>query len=122
NTLVTGIQDIAAVLPLLGTEQCEQHVGSALTGGYLYAATSSISIFGSLGAAKAGMFVLISSFTFRWISGARALRNAKFIPGGTVAPLITIPLGTSQYLAETKLISMLESKHINNPDNLNVEW
>jgi hypothetical protein len=56
QTVSGGIQDISAVLSLLGTQQCELHVGSALRGGgrggYLYAAITPISIFGSLGVAK----------------------------------------------------------------------
>ena len=42
STLTRGIQDIAAILPLLGTEQCTVQVSSALTRGYLYAAATSI--------------------------------------------------------------------------------
>ena len=33
-TLTGGIQDVSA-LPLLGTEQCEDHASSTLTKGYL---------------------------------------------------------------------------------------
>ena len=32
TTLTGGIQDVSALLPLLGTDQCEHHVGSALEG------------------------------------------------------------------------------------------
>ena len=39
-TLTGGIQDIAGVLPLLGTEQCSVQVSSAITLGYLYAAAT----------------------------------------------------------------------------------
>ena len=42
----SGIQDIAGILPLLGTEQCSIHVSSALTRGCLYAASAPMSIFG----------------------------------------------------------------------------
>ena len=45
GTLTGGIQDISALLPLLGTEQCEDHVSSALTKGYIYAAATPISLF-----------------------------------------------------------------------------
>ena len=53
-TLTSGIQDVAAILPLLGTEQCSVQVSSALTRGYLYAAASPMSIFGSLGVVTTG--------------------------------------------------------------------
>ncbi|KAK7015831.1 hypothetical protein VNI00_019051, partial [Paramarasmius palmivorus] len=49
DTLSSGIQDIAALLPLLGTQQCEFQVGSSLEKGYVYAAASTLSLFGSLG-------------------------------------------------------------------------
>jgi len=52
TTLTGGIQDVSALLPLLGTDQCEHHVGSALEGG-----------FGSLGIVKIGISVLISSIS-----------------------------------------------------------
>ncbi len=141
TTLTGGIQDIAALLPLLGTEQCERHVGSALEGGYLYAAATPLSIFGSLGIVKLGTSVLISSisvpkpsFSFRftpypklsvtfrgrrWLA-ARTLDNAGFKPIGTVAPLIAMD-GT-RYTAETRLLEILKEKHIEDPEHLSVEW
>ena len=63
GTLTGGIQDISALLPLLGTEQCEKHVGSALEGGFLYAAATPLSLFGSLGIVKAGISVLVASIS-----------------------------------------------------------
>ncbi|KAJ7914654.1 hypothetical protein B0H13DRAFT_2325104 [Mycena leptocephala] len=57
-SLVSGIQDISAFLPIIGTEQC--HVGEALEGGYLYAAAAPLSMFGSLGIVKAS--ALLSLF------------------------------------------------------------
>ena len=135
RTLTGGIQDIAALLPLLGTDQCEKHVGSALDGGYLYAAVAPLSIFGSLGIVKAGISVLVSSisiptnyrkfsmkfFQDRWL-GARMLDNAGFKPVGTVAPLIAMDGDGKRYKAETRLIQILEEKHIDNPENLSIEW
>ena len=136
RTLTGGIQDIAALLPLLGTDQCEKHVRSALDGGFLYAAAAPLSLFGSLGIVKAGISILISSISIpkisisyhkrsmnfsqdRWL-GARTLNNAGFEPVGTVAPLITMD-GT-RYMAERRLIQILEEKHIDNPENLSIEW
>jgi len=59
-TITGGIQNIAGLLPLLGTQQCEEQIGSALTKGYLYAAATPMSIFGSLGVARAGFETLIA--------------------------------------------------------------
>jgi len=141
TTLTGGIQDIAALLPLLGTDQCEKHVGSALEKGYLYAAATPLSIFGSLGIVKIGISVLVSSisipkpsFSFkftpypklsvsfqghRWL-GARILDNAGFKPVGTVASLIAMD-GT-RYMAETRLMEILKEKHIEDPERVSVEW
>jgi hypothetical protein len=71
STLTGGIQDVAAILPLLGTEQCSVQVSSALTRGYLYAAASPMSIFGSLGVVTAGFKTLIACFSFGDIEGAK---------------------------------------------------
>ena len=79
TTLTGGIQDITALLPLLGTDQCEKHVGSALEGGYLYAAATPLSIFGSLGIVKLGISVLISSISIpnlRFHSGLSHIPNS----------------------------------------------
>jgi hypothetical protein len=64
-TITGRIQNIAVLLPLLGTQQCEEHIGSALTKGYLDAA-----IFGSLGVARAGFKTRIASRPGRMWSGA----------------------------------------------------
>ena len=136
TTLTGGIQDISALLPLLGTDQCENHVGSALEGGYLYAAAAPLSLFGSLGIVKIGISILISSISIpkisisfrkfsmkfsqdRWL-GARILKNAGFKSAGTVAPLIAVD-GT-HYKVEKRLIEILKEKHIDNPENLSIEW
>ena len=50
---LTGV--IAAILPLLGTEQCSVQVSSANTQGYLYAAATPMSIFGSFWAGHCGI-------------------------------------------------------------------
>src|SRR6266446_5103253 len=133
RTLTGGIQDIAALLPLLGTDQCEKHVGSALDGGFLYAAAAPLSLFGSLGIVKIGISILISSISIpkftisfrnfsinfsqdRWL-GARTLDNAGFKPVGTVAPLIAMD-GT-RYMAETRVMEILEEKHRQSKESLN---
>ena len=137
TTLAGGVQDIAALLPLIGTDQCEKHVGSALEGGYLYAAATPLSIFGSLGIVKIGISILISSISIpklsvsfnpklsmafrgrRWL-GARLLDNAGFKPVGAVAPLIA--MDKKRYKAETLLVEILKEKHIEHPEALSIEW
>jgi hypothetical protein len=79
-TITGGIQDVAGLLPLLGTEQCEEHIGSALTGGYLYSAATPMSLFGSLGMARAGFKAFIACMPGRTWSGATILANMGFEP------------------------------------------
>ena len=80
STLTGGIQDVAGILPLLGTEQCAIHVSSALTRGYLYAASAPMSIFGSLGVVSAGFKTLVACFSYGEIEGAKVLGNMGFEP------------------------------------------
>ena len=77
STLTGGIQDIAAILPLLGTEQCSNHVSSALTRGYLYAAATPMSIFGSLGMVSAGLKTLVACFSLGGIEGAKIRDSSR---------------------------------------------
>ena len=115
-TLTAGVQDIAALLPLLGTEQCEDHVGSALTRGYLYAAATPLSIFGSLGMARAGMKTLVAACVIpRWkIYGGRILANMGFKPNGTNLSLIMVVEEDKDQrdLVECRLDLLLEELHI----------
>jgi hypothetical protein len=55
---------------------------SALTRGYLYAAASPMSIFGSLGVVTAGFKTLVACFSFGDIEGAKVLGNMGFEPQG----------------------------------------
>jgi hypothetical protein len=116
GTLTGGIQDIAALLPLLGTEQCEDHVSSALTNGYLYAAASPMSLFGSLGLARAGLKTFLASFSIpAWnVVGARTLSNTGFKPQGINLPLIMIDPKDKdgRYLVETRLDKLVEELHL----------
>ena len=92
GTLTSGIQNISALLPLLGTEQCEENVSSALTKGYLYAAASPMSLFGSLGLARAGFKTFLAGINFsirNWnFDGAQTLSNMGFKPQGANLSLI----------------------------------
>ena len=136
GTLTNGIQEVSALLPIIGTEQCEKHIGSALEGGYIYAAATPLSIFGSLGIVKNGISILVASISIpkpstrhgfllhdrlnqRWL-GARVLANAGFAPVGTVAPLIGIV--KKRYKAETRLIEILEEKRIDASENISIQW
>lgn len=110
STLTAGIQDISALLPLLGTEQCEENVGSALSYGYLYAAVSPLSVFGSLGIARAGFKTLLASISIsRWrFIGAEKLRDAGFRPSGANLSLIMMdPDNREHHLAETRIDVLL---------------
>ena len=116
STLTSGIQDIAAILPLLGTEQCSVQVSSALTRGYLYAAASPMSIFGSLGVVTAGFKTLIACFSFGDIEGAKMLGNMGFEPQGENLSLIMVETGkgknTGRYIIETRMDELIEELNI----------
>jgi hypothetical protein len=113
-TITGGIQDVAGLLPLLGTEQCEEHIGSALTGGYLYAAATPMSIFGSLGMARAGFKTLIACISGRTWSGATILANMGFKPKGTNFSLVMIDKDDKdgRHLAKTRLDELVKELHI----------
>ena len=116
STLTGGIQDIAAFLPLLGTEQCSIHVSSALTRGYLYAASAPMSIFGSLGVVSAGFRTLVACFSFGDIEGAKILGNMGFEPQGENLSLIMIEGGKGvtkgRYIIENRIDAMIDELNI----------
>ena len=93
STLTGGIQDIAAILSLLGTEQCSIHVSSALIRGYLYAASAPMSIFGSLGVVSAGFKTFVAYFHSEILKEQRYLGNMGFEPQGENLSLIMIEGG-----------------------------
>jgi hypothetical protein len=107
STHTGGIQDIAAILPLLGTGQCSVQVSSALTRGYLYAASAPMSIIGSLGVVNVGCKTLAACFSFRNIEGARILGNMGFQPQGENLSLIMVEGGKEKnlgrYIIEDRL-------------------
>ena len=116
STLTSGIQDIAAILPLLGTEQCSIQVSSALTRGYLYAASTPMSIFGSLGVVSAGFKTLVACFSFGDIEGAKILGNMGFEPQGENLSLIMVEAGkgknAGRYIIETRMDEMIKELNI----------
>ena len=119
STLTGGIQDIAAILPLLGTEQCSEQVSSALTRGYLYAAATPMSIFGSLGVVSAGFKTFVACFSFGNIEGAKILGNMGFKPQGENLSLIMVKAGkaskgknTQRYIIETRMDELIKELNI----------
>ncbi|TEB18719.1 hypothetical protein FA13DRAFT_1648095, partial [Coprinellus micaceus] len=102
-----GIQDVAALLPLLGTDQCEMHVTSALQRGYLYAAAAPMSIFGSLGLVKAGVATLWASIDTLRFSGPASLRNAGFRHLGAGKLLAPVDENRPMSVVEEKVHRML---------------
>ncbi|KAK7033933.1 hypothetical protein VNI00_012557 [Paramarasmius palmivorus] len=122
DTLSSGIQDVAALLPLLGTEQCERHVGSALEKGYLYAAASALSLFGSLGIVKATFAAFLAVITYPFYGG-RWLGDAGFATPGSVSSMVTLDEETGMYGAELKLQKLMEEQHIDDPKMVSsFEW
>ncbi|KAF7358493.1 hypothetical protein MVEN_00899800 [Mycena venus] len=104
----SGIQDVSGFLPLLGTEQCEEHVNNALERGFFYAAGSPMSIFGSLGIIKAGLMTLWVSIDEPWFHGPRQMRNAGFFPKGIMSKLsYALDSDDSIYIAEKDIRSIL---------------
>jgi hypothetical protein len=90
DPLTGGIQDISALLPLLGTEQCEEHVASCLTKGFLYSSAAPMSIFGSLGVAIAGLKTVFAALEWNGFRGAEMLRNMGFESSDTNLGLILL--------------------------------
>ncbi|KAG6916636.1 hypothetical protein DXG01_006056 [Tephrocybe rancida] len=117
STLVGGIQDIAGFLPVLGTGQCEEHIGSALSRGYIYAAASPISVFGSPGVILAGIKTLAASVSIpRWgFFGAEVLDDAGFKPAGDSLSLILMDAKSrKRCLAETRFDELLDKLQVKN--------
>ena len=116
STLTGGLQDIAAIIPLLGTDQCTEQVSSALTRGYLYAAATPMSIFGSLGVVIAGFKTLIACISFGGIEGAKILGNMGFEPQGENLSLIMVESGkgkdSGRYIIETRIEELIKELNI----------
>ncbi|KAK7023530.1 hypothetical protein VNI00_016681 [Paramarasmius palmivorus] len=113
GVLSGGIQDVSALLPLLGTEQCEQQVGSALEKGWLCASATILSLFGCLGIARVGGTTLLATLIVGPFYGAKWLSDAGFSTFGSVSSVVTLDSQTGQYGAEAALEKLLKEKHIN---------
>ena len=126
-TLTSGIQDISSLLPILGTEQCDDLAGSALSDGFLFAAATTLSIFGTLGLAMAGFKAAFASIVIpSWgFLGAEKLRDAGFKPSGKNLELIMMdPANRDRYLIETCLCERLEDLHFENNGQVHIslDW
>ncbi|PPQ80937.1 hypothetical protein CVT26_014747 [Gymnopilus dilepis] len=111
STFASGVQDVAAILPLLGTEQCEIHITSGLKHGFLYPAATTLSVFGSLGSAKAGLKVLLASIHVNSLGflGAKILKNAGFGSANEeVLDAMLLDEAGTRYGAENQLDAMLK--------------
>ena len=116
STLTNGVQSIAAILPLLGTEQCSIHVSSALTRGYRYAASAPMSIFGSLGVVSAGFKTMVACFSVGDFEGADLLENMGFEPQGENLSLIMFEGGKGEkkgrYIIENRIDELIDELNI----------
>ena len=115
-TSTGGIQNLAVILPLLGTDQCSIQVSSGLTRRYLYAAATPLSIFGSLGVVSAGFKTFFACLSFRNIKGARILGNMGFKPEGENLSLIMVEVGVGEnagrYIIETRTDELIKELNI----------
>jgi hypothetical protein len=116
-TITGGIPNIAGLLPLLGMQWCEEHIGSALTKVYLYAAATPMSIFGSLGVGRAGFKTLIACMpgrTWSAATGAAILANMGFEPKGINLSLVMINKDDKgrRHLAEIRLDELAKELRI----------
>ena len=113
STLITGgLQDIPAILPLLGTEQCSKQISSALTRGYLCAASTPMSIFGTFGVISAGFETFFACISFGDIGGAEILGDMRFEPEGENPSLIMVETGkgknAGRYIIETRMDELIK--------------
>ncbi|TEB37218.1 hypothetical protein FA13DRAFT_892108 [Coprinellus micaceus] len=108
-----GIQNLAALIPLLTTVLCEKHVTKALKGGLLYAAVAPMTVFGSLGIAKAGVIALCATIDYRFFHGPALLKNAGFPPRGIGKLFLHVKHNKHHlYKAEDKLRIILSKKKV----------
>ncbi|KAF7351899.1 hypothetical protein MVEN_01151600 [Mycena venus] len=91
-------------------------VGEA-AGGYLYAAVTPVSIFGSLGAAKAAFTIVFISLPF----GSRILKYVGFEPKGDVVASAMLDTDSDRYLAETRVLQLLDKYYIRTAQRVSVE-
>ena len=112
SALIGGIQNVAAFIPLIGTEE----VSSSLTRGYLYSASAPISIFGSFGLVVAGFKTFMACFSFRGIEGAKILWNMGVELQGDNLSLIMVETGkeknAGRYVIDTRIDELIKELNI----------
>ncbi|KAF9068377.1 hypothetical protein BDP27DRAFT_1448414 [Rhodocollybia butyracea] len=106
-TFTSGIQDIPASLPTLGTDQRKSHVGAASDGGHPHATATPLSMFGCLGIVQASVGILLTSASSLT---ARMVRDAGFTLEGSTASLIArTPRGSPvKFAVETRFKELRE--------------
>ena len=115
STLIDGIQLIATILPLLGTDEWSEQLSSALTRGYIYAAAAPMSVFGGLGVVRAGFMTFLACFSFRGIEGANILMKLGFMPEGENLSLIMLEVGgenAGHYVLESRMDKLIKELNI----------
>ena len=94
----------------------QSNVRTKLARGFLYAASSPMSIFGSLGVVTAGFKTLFASFSFGNINGAKILGNMGFEPQGLNLWLIMVETGegkdTECCIIETRLDELIKELNV----------
>ena len=112
STITSGIQVVAAILSLLGSGD----VGSALTQGYLSAASAPMSIFGSLGLLSVGFKTLVACISFGGIEGARLFGNMGFEPQGVNLSLIMVDTAKGEnkgrFIIENRIDALIDELNI----------
>ena len=111
-TIMSGIQDVAAILSLLGTGD----VGSALTQGYFFAASAPMSIFGCLGLLSVGFKTFVACLSFKGIEGAILFGNMGFEPQGENLSLIMIDTtkgeNSGRFVIENRIDALIDELNI----------
>jgi hypothetical protein len=107
-----GVQHFSVFLPVIGAKQCSEQVSSALSEGYLKAAATPLSIFGSVGLIKAGFKTLLACFSFGNIEGAKILGKLGFKPEGENLSLIMVDgireNNKGRYVIETRMDELIK--------------
>ena len=111
-TISSGIQDVAAILSLVGTGD----VGSALTKGYLFPASAPMSIFGCLGLLSVGFKTFVACSSFGKLEGAKIFGNMGFEPQGENLSLIMVEGGkgvnSGRFVIENRIDELVDELNI----------
>ena len=127
GTLIYGIQLSATLLPLFGTDECADQLGSALKRGYINAAAAPMSVFGGLGVVRVGFMAFLACFSFGGIEGAKILMKLRFMPEfeGDNLSLIMLEVegeNTGHYVIETRMDKLIKDLNINKNQIIRVSY